>query len=104
MNEIKTPSADNADEAKAKRKAQSERMTQIMWAYVCGAITVICNAVLLEATFIPLGFGVLGLVLCWQLMKKNDRRHSMIAGAINLGGILIWLTYNWPVAQHYLGF
>lgn len=91
------------DEEKAQRKAQAERYRQMMWAYVCGAIALLCNAVGLEPTFIPLGFGVLGLVLAWQLMRKGESRHSAIAGAINLGGILIWLTYNWPLIRHYLG-
>ena len=100
-----TAKADAAAEAdaKAQRKAKGERYTQIMWAYVCGAITLIANPVGLEASFIPLGFGVLGGVLVWQLMQKGERKHSVIAGAINLGGVLIWLTYNWPTIQHYLG-
>lgn len=98
----KDGAATEADE-KAKRKARSERYTQIMWAYVCGAITLISKVVGLEASFIPLGFGVLGGVLVWQLTKKGERRHNVIAGALNLGGILIWLTYNWPTIQHYLG-
>jgi hypothetical protein len=91
------------EEEKAKRRAQAERYRQTMWAYVCGAISLLCNVVGLEATFIPMGFGVLGLVLVWQLMKKGEKRHSAIAGALNLGGILIWLTYSWPLIRHYLG-
>jgi len=91
------------EEEKAKRKARGERYTQIMWGYVCGAITLLCNGVGLEATFIPLLFGTLGSILAWQLMKKGETRHSAIAGAINLGGLLIWLTYNWPLIRHYLG-
>lgn len=90
----------SADEEKAQRKARSERYTQIMWAYVCGAITLLCNVVGLEGSFIPLGFGVLGLVLAWQLMQKGERRHNAIAGAVNLGGILIWLTANWSWIGH----
>jgi hypothetical protein len=91
------------EEEKAKRKARGERYTQIMWTYVCGAITLLCNVVGLEASFIPLMFGALGSVLAWQLMQKGEKRHSAIAGAINLGGLLIWLTNNWPLIQHYLG-
>lgn len=91
------------DEEKTRRKAQAERYRQMMWAYVCGAISLLCNAVGLEPTFIPFGFGVLGLILAWQLMHKGEKRHSAITGAINLGGILIWLTYNWPLFRHYLG-
>lgn len=90
-------------EEKAKRKAQGERYTQIMWGYVCGAITLISIPVGLEPTFIPLGFGVLGSVLAWQLMQKGVRRHSIFAGALNIAGILIWLTSNGPMIQHYLG-
>ena len=37
------PSA--AADEKAKRKAKGERYTQIMWAYVCGAITLIDHVV-----------------------------------------------------------
>jgi hypothetical protein len=91
------------DEEKAQRKARSERMTQMMWAYICGGIALLSIPVGLEATFIPLGFGVLGCVLAWQMMSKGERRHGPIAGAINLGAILIWLTYNWPMIRHYLG-
>jgi hypothetical protein len=91
------------EEEKAKRRAQAERYRQTMWTYICGAIALLCNVVGLEATFIPAGFGVLGSILAWQLMQKGEKRHSAIAGAINLGSILIWLTYNWPLIRHYLG-
>ena len=91
------------DDEKAKRKARAERFTQMMWAYICGAITLISIPIGLEASFIPLGFGVLGSILAWQLMQKGERRHSVIAGAVNLGGILIWLSANWPMIRHYLG-
>lgn len=93
----------DADEAKAKRKAQGERYSRIMWAYVCGAITVVSLVVGLGATFIPLGFGVLGGILAWQLGRTGDRRHGMLAGALTLGGVMIWLTYNWPTIERYLG-
>jgi len=91
------------EEEKAERLTRKERNTQIMWAYVCGAITLISIPVGLERSFIPLGFGVFGLILAWQLMQKGERRHNAIAGAISLGGILIWLSSNWPVYRHYLG-
>ena len=100
MNEETKGAAEPSDEQRAERKARGERYSQMMWAYVCGAITLLCNAVGLEASFIPLGFGVLGLILCWQLSQKNERRHPLIAGAINLGGIMIWLTYTWPWLSH----
>jgi hypothetical protein len=104
MSENKAVSvAADTEEEKAKRKARNERLTVTMWAYICGAITLLSNPVGLEASFIPLGFGVLGLILAWQLMQKGERRHSMIAGAINLGGILIWLTVNWSWIGHGLG-
>lgn len=90
-------------EDKAKRKARSERMNQMMWAYICGAITLLSIPVGLEGSFIPPGFGALGLVLAWQLTQKGERRHNIIAGAINLGGILIWLSSNWPWLRHYVG-
>jgi len=91
---------ESAEEQKAKRKAQGERYSQIMWTYVCGAITLLCNVVGLEGSFIPVGFGVLGLILAWQLTQKGERRHSIIAGAVNLGGVLIWLTANWSWLSH----
>lgn len=99
----KDVTAATEEEEKAKRRAQAERYRQTMWAYVCGAISLLCNVVGLEATFLPMGFGALGLVLCWQLMQKGEKRHSSIAGAINLGGLLIWLTYMWPLARRYFG-
>jgi hypothetical protein len=100
--ETAKPKADEEAE-KAERKARAERMTQMMWGYVCAGIALLCNVVGLEASFIPLGFGVLGCILAWQLSKKNERRHSLVTGALNLGAILIWLTYNWPTFSHYLG-
>ena len=85
----------NDEEQKAARKARSERLNQIMWAYLCGGIVFLSLFVGLGATFIPLGFGLLGCVLAWQLKHKGEQRHSTIAAAILLGGILIWLTANW---------
>ena len=82
------------EEQKAARKARSERLNQIMWAYLCAAIVFLSFFVGLGATFIPLGFGILGCVLAWQLKQKGEMRHSTIAAAILLGGILIWLTVN----------
>ena len=82
------------DDDQAARKARADRMTQIMWAYICGAIAVLSFMVGFGSTFIPLGFGILGGVLDWQLLQKGERRHSVIAGAMALGGILIWLTVN----------
>lgn len=83
------------EEQKAARKAQGERLNQIMWAYLCGAIVFLSFFVGLGASFIPLGFGILGCVLVWQLKQKGETGHSTIAAAILLGGILIWLTANW---------
>jgi 4-amino-4-deoxy-L-arabinose transferase-like glycosyltransferase len=80
---------------KAERNARSERLNQIMWAYLCGGIVFLSFFVGFTATFIPLGFGVLGCVLAWQLRQKGENRHSTIAAAILVGGILIWLTLNW---------
>jgi hypothetical protein len=83
------------EEQKAARKARSERLNQIMWAYLCAGIVFLSFFVGFTATFIPLGFGVLGCVLAWQLKQKGEMRHSTIAAAALLGGILIWLTLNW---------
>jgi hypothetical protein len=83
------------EEQKAARRARSERLNQIMWAYLCGGIVFLSFFVGFTATFIPLGFGILGCVLAWQLRQKGEMRHSTIAAAILLGGILIWLTVNW---------
>jgi hypothetical protein len=93
-------SADNdivrtEEEQRAARKARAERLNQIMWAYICGAIIFLSFVVGLGATFIPLGFGILGCLLAWQLMRTGENRHSTIAAAILLGGILVWLTVNW---------
>ncbi len=83
------------EEQKAARKAQSERLNQIMWAYLCGAIVFLSFFVGYGATFIPLGFGILGCIIAWQLFRKGEQRHSTITAAILLAGILIWLTMNW---------
>ena len=83
------------EEQKAARKARSERLNQIMWAYLCAAIVFLSFFVGFTATFIPLGFGILGCVLAWQLKQKGEMRHSTITAALLLGGILIWLTVNW---------
>lgn len=85
----------STDEQKAARRARSERLNQIMWAYLCGGIVFLSFFVGFTATFIPLGFGILGCILAWQLKQKGEMRHSTIAAAILLGGILIWLTVNW---------
>ena len=74
-----------------------------MWAYVCGGITLVSQLAGLGATFIPLGFGILGLVLAGQLTTTGEQRHGMFAGAMTLGGIMIWLTTNWPTIHRYLG-
>jgi hypothetical protein len=85
----------SAEEQKAARKARSERLNQIMWAYLCSGIVFLSFFVGFTATFIPLGFGILGCVIAWQLKQKGETRHSTIAATILLGGILIWLTVNW---------
>ena len=74
-----------------------------MWAYVCGALTLLSYIVGYETTFIPVGFGVLGLVLVWTLIKQRERFHAPITGALNLGGILIWISYNWPMLKSWIG-
>ncbi len=98
-----TEEAAAPDDEKAKRKAEKERLLHIMWAYVCGAITLLSVVVGYEATFIPLGFGVLGLILVSTLIRQRERIHAPITGAINLGGILIWISYNWSMLKSYLG-
>jgi hypothetical protein len=98
-----TEQAVSPDDEKEKRKAEKERLLHIMWAYVCGAITLISVVVGYEMTFIPLGFGVLGLVLVWTLVRQRERFHAPLAGAVNLGGILIWFSYNWPMLKSYIG-
>ncbi|HKW52483.1 MAG TPA: hypothetical protein VJO12_02245 [Stellaceae bacterium] len=86
----------------ALRRQRSERLNRIMWAYICGAITLLSFVVGLGPSFIPLGFGILGGILAWQIARGGDRRHSTLAGALALGGIMIWLTYNWPTIQRFL--
>jgi hypothetical protein len=78
-----------------QKRARSERMTLIMWGYVTGGIGLLCNVVHLEGTFIPPGFGVLGLVIAWQLNRKGEKRNSLYAGVLNLASIMIWATVNW---------
>ena len=91
-----------ADDAAAQRKARADRLNRIMWAYICGAITLLSFVVGFGASFIPVGFAVLGGVLAWQLMRAGERRHSTIAGVLALGGLMIWATYNWGAVQHYI--
>jgi hypothetical protein len=94
--------SDGADDERALRKQRSERLSRIMWAYICGAITLLSYPVGLGPSFIPLGFAVLGGVLAWQLMALGERQHSTIAGALALGGIMIWFTYNWSMLHRYI--
>src|SRR5712671_1812549 len=96
----KAPAGAAAD--RALRRQRSERLTRVMWAYICGAITLLSFVVGFGASFIPLGFAVLGGILAWQLGRLGERRHSTVAGVLALGGIMIWLTYNWPTLQRYL--
>jgi len=96
-----TPKGDNDE--KATRKARAEHFSRIMWAYVCSAIALLSFPVGLGPSFIPLGFGILGEILSWQLNQGGDRRHSVITGSLSLGGILIWFTYNWPTIRSYIG-
>jgi len=90
------------DDERAQRKAAAERRTLIMWGYVTGFITFISYVVGLEPSFIPLGFGVLGCIIAWQLNAKGER-HGIYAGMINLAGILIWVTYNWSRLRGWVG-
>jgi hypothetical protein len=77
-----------------QKRARSERTTLIMWGFVTGGIGLLCNLVHLEGTFIPPGFGVLGLVIAWQLNRYGEKRNSLYAGVLNLASIMIWLTVN----------
>ena len=92
-----------AEDAKAKLKAQRERYSRMMWAYVCGGITLVSQLAGLGATFIPLGFGVLGAVLVAQLIRTGEQRHGMFAGVMVFGGLMIWITYSWPMIHRLLG-
>ena len=100
MSEDDRAKAPAAGDERAARRQRSERLTRIMWAYICGAITLLSVVVGLGPTFIPLGFGVLGCLLARQLVGQGDRQHGVITGALALGGIMIWLTYNW---HRYIG-
>src|SRR5437899_817542 len=99
---VSAASAAAAEEAKVQRRARSERLNYIMWAYVCGAITWLSYVVGYERSFIPLMFGVLGGLIDLRLVRTGDRRHGIAAGAVTLGGLMVWATYNWPVLQGYL--
>jgi len=92
----------SVDDERAKRKAASERRTLVMWGYVTGGISLLSYVVGLEPSFIPLGFGVLGCIIAWQLNAKGDR-HGLYAGMLNLAGILIWITVNWSRLRGWLG-
>jgi hypothetical protein len=91
--------AASADYENAKRRQRSERLTAS-----CGPISVAPSryVVGLGASFIPLGFGVLVGLLVWQLIQSGERRHSALAGAMALGGIFVWSTYNWPMIHRYI--
>ena len=91
-----------ADDERAKRKAESERRTLVMWGYVTGGISLLSYVVGIEPSFIPLGFGVLGCIIAWQLNAKGER-HGLYAGMINLAGILIWITFNWSRLRGWIG-
>ena len=52
---------------------------------------------------IPLGFAILGAVLVSGLIRSGEQRHGMFAGILILGGMMIWLTYNWPTIHRFLG-
>ncbi|HXQ54003.1 MAG TPA: hypothetical protein VN802_23115 [Stellaceae bacterium] len=92
----------DADEAKAKRRAEGERRSRIMWAYVCGAISIVSVVVGLGVTFIPLGFAVLGALLARGLARTGDQRHATYAGILIVTGLIVWFAYNWPIIRHYL--
>ena len=81
-------------DAAAERKRRGERMNQIMWAYVCAAIAILGPMLGMAASLIPPGFAVLGCVLDWQLLRKGEQRHAVIAGALALAGLMIWLTVS----------
>lgn len=100
-NDVAKAPADTDDE-RAARRQRSDRLTRIMWAYICCAIAVLSYVVGFGASLIPLGFGVLGGILAWQLSRLGERQHSTITGALALGGIMIWFTYNWSTLQRYI--
>jgi hypothetical protein len=90
------------DDAKAK-KAVKERRSQIMWAYVAGAVSILGYLAGLEPTFLPMGFGVVGLILCYQLNAKGEPRHAGAAAALSSVGIVLWAAYNVAGLRHYFG-
>jgi hypothetical protein len=90
------------DEAVAK-KAAKERRSQILWAYVAGATSILGYLAGLEATFLPMGFGVVGLILCYQLNAKGEPRHAGAAAALSSIGIVLWAAYNLAGLKHYFG-
>ena len=101
--QIKKPFAEATEEQKALRKAQADRLTRVMWSYICAAIALMSFYVGLGGSFIPPGFGILSCLLAFQSLQKGDRIHGVIAGAASIGAILIWLTANWPWIHGMLG-
>jgi hypothetical protein len=56
------------------------------------------------ASFILLCLGVLGDILAGPLLRGGQRQHSAITGAMALGGIMIWFTFNGPlICRHITG-
>lgn len=91
------------DQNDAEKKAAKQLRSQIMWAYVTGAISLASYFVRLEVTFVPLGFGLLGLVMCYQLMDKGEKQHAGLAAALNTLGIALWLVFNLAWLRRYFG-
>jgi hypothetical protein len=85
--------------AKAQQKVPGQPLSRVTWAYVCGVFTLGSMMFGLGASFIPLAFGVMGAVLSWQLLKTDDRLHGGVAGVMNLGGVIIWVTHIGPVVR-----
>ena len=92
----------NAGNGPPSPKERSERFTRIMWAYICGGVTLLSFLIGFGASFIPRGFGVLGDTLAGPLLRGGERQHSAVTGAMALGGIMIWFTFNGPPIQRYI--
>jgi hypothetical protein len=79
-------------------KARKERLSLLMWGYICSAISLISLVIGWGASFFPIAFGIAGCWFAWKLNRLGERRRNLVPGVASLAGILIWITYNWSRA------
>ena len=87
--------ADQSDKAKRPGAKRNERMSEIMWGYICGAIALASFLIGWGTSYFPLGFGLMGCVIAGKLYRDGERRHNLVGATACVAGILIWFAYNW---------